>query len=138
MIQADRCHMNPDREHHLIQYMSRGLREREDRARRGNGRDSIGPGPEGERERFYRFCARYALSAREREVLRQLLEEKTNKEIAEILSISEGTVKYHIHNLLQKTECRNRGVLLSVFFVGRDHVSEHAASGKAEKNSEKQ
>ena len=97
-----------------------------------------GPGPEGERERFYRFCARYALSAREREVLRQLLEEKTNKEIAEILSISEGTVKYHIHNLLQKTECRNRGVLLSVFFVGRDHVSEHAASGKAEKNSEKQ
>ena len=52
-----------------------------------------GPGPEGERERFYRFCARYALSAREREVLRQLLEEKTNKEIAEILSISEGTVK---------------------------------------------
>ena len=92
-----------------------------------------GPGPEGERERFYRFCARYALSAREREVLRQLLEEKTNKEIAEILSISEGTVKYHIHNLLQKTECRNRGVLLSVFFVGRDHVSEHAASGKAEK-----
>ena len=92
-----------------------------------------GPGPEGERERFYRFCARYALSAREREVLRQLLEEKTNKEIAEILSISEGTVKYHIHNLLQKTECRNRGVLLSVFFVGRDHVSEHAAAGKAEK-----
>ena len=92
-----------------------------------------GPGPEGERERFYRFCARYALSAREREVLRQLLEEKTNKEIAEILSISEGTVKYHIHNLLQKTECRNRGVLLSVFFVGRDHVNEHAAAGIAEK-----
>ena len=92
-----------------------------------------GPGPEGERERFYRFCTRYALSAREREVLRQLLEEKTNKEIAEILSISEGTVKYHIHNLLQKTECRNRGVLLSVFFVGRDHVNEHAAAGKAEK-----
>ena len=45
MIQADRCHMNPDREHHLIQYMSRGLRERADRARRGNGRDSIVSAP---------------------------------------------------------------------------------------------
>ena len=69
----------------------------------------------GEREIFNHFSARHDLSPREREVLRFLLEEKTNKEIAEELSISEGTVKFHIHNLLQKTSCRNRQMLLSAY-----------------------
>jgi len=73
-----------------------------------------------EREIFNHFSARHDLSAREREVLRFLLEEKTNQEIAEELSISEGTVKYHIHNLLQKTSCRNRLELLSVFAAEQD------------------
>ena len=73
-----------------------------------------------EQEIFNRFSARHDLSAREREVLRFLLEEKTNKEIAEELSISEGTVKYHIHNLLQKTSCRNRLGLLSAFTAEQD------------------
>lgn len=68
-----------------------------------------------ESEIFNRFSAQYDLSAREREVLRMLLSEKTNTEIAEELSISEGTVKYHIHNLLQKTGCRNRIALLSAY-----------------------
>ena len=71
-------------------------------------------------ETFERFCARYTLSAREREVLRFLLAEKTNTEIADTLSITEGTVKYHIHNLLQKTGCRNRIVLLSLYYTGED------------------
>ena len=71
-------------------------------------------------ETFERFCARYTLSAREREVLRFLLAEKTNTEIADTLSITEGTVKYHIHNLLQKTGCRNRIVLLSLYYTGKD------------------
>lgn len=66
-----------------------------------------------EREIFNHFSAMHDLSAREREVLRYLLEEKTNQEIAEELSISEGTVKYHIHNLLQKTSCRNRLELIT-------------------------
>ena len=73
-----------------------------------------------EREIFQHFSARHDLSAREREVLRYLLEEKTNQEIAEELSISEGTVKYHIHNLLQKTSCRNRLDLLSVYAAEHD------------------
>ena len=76
--------------------------------------------PRSEQEIFNRFSARHDLSAREREVLRFLLEEKTNKEIAEELSISEGTVKYHIHNLLQKTSCRNRLGLLSAFTAEQD------------------
>ena len=76
--------------------------------------------PRSEREIFQHFSARHDLSAREREVLRYLLEEKTNQEIAEELSISEGTVKYHIHNLLQKTSCRNRLDLLSVYAAEHD------------------
>jgi len=39
-------------------------------------------------------------------------------EIAEALSISESTVKFHIHNLLQKTGCRNRVVLLNTYAAG--------------------
>ena len=74
----------------------------------------------GEREIFNHFSARHDLSPREREVLRFLLEEKTNKEIAEELSISEGTVKFHIHNLLQKTSCRNRQMLLSAYAAEHD------------------
>lgn len=73
-----------------------------------------------ERETFNRFSAKYDLSAREREVLRFLLEEKTNAEIAELLMIAEGTVKYHIHNLLQKTGCRNRTALLSAYANEQD------------------
>ncbi len=72
-----------------------------------------------ESEIFNRFSARYELSAREREVLRLLLAERTNAEIAEELSISEGTVKYHIHNLLQKTGCRNRIALLTAYVAGQ-------------------
>lgn len=73
-----------------------------------------------EHEIFNHFSARHNLSAREREVLRLLLAEKTNQEIAEELSISKGTVKYHIHNLLQKTNCRNRLELFSAFAAEQD------------------
>ena len=64
---------------------------------------------------FNRFAAQHDLSFRERDVLRLLLEEKTNAEIADTLSVSESTVKFHVHNLLQKTGCRNRVMLLSVY-----------------------
>ena len=73
-----------------------------------------------EREIFDQYSARHDLSGREREVLRFLLDEKTNQEIAEELSISEGTVKYHVHNLLQKTSCRNRVELISDYAANRN------------------
>ena len=73
-----------------------------------------------EREVFNRFSAKYDLSAREREVLRYLLDEKSNSDIASELMISEGTVKYHIHNLLQKTSCRNRIALIAAYTAERD------------------
>lgn len=68
-----------------------------------------------EQERFYQFAVQHDLSARERDMLRLLLEGKTNGEIAQILSISENTVKFHIRNLLQKTGCKNRNDLLAAY-----------------------
>lgn len=70
-----------------------------------------------EKEKFYRFSLSHDLSSRERDVLRLLLEEKTNAEIADVLSISENTVKFHVRNLLQKTGCRNRKDLLAAYIT---------------------
>jgi DNA-binding NarL/FixJ family response regulator len=42
------------------------------------------------------------LSDREREVMRQLAEGKSNKEIGVALSLAEGTVKNHLSNIFGK------------------------------------
>lgn len=49
-----------------------------------------------------------ALSFRELEILRWVAEGLTNKEIGVRLSITEGTVKNHVHNALQKLGMDNR------------------------------
>lgn len=61
------------------------------------------------------FASRYGLSQRETDLMRLILEGKTNKEIAEELYISENTVKFHVRNLLHKTGCTKRKELLSLF-----------------------
>ena len=71
--------------------------------------------PVSEEEKFYQFSMQHELSAREQDMLRHLLEKKTNTEIAEVLCISENTVKFHVRNLLQKTGCKNRNALLSLY-----------------------
>ena len=68
-----------------------------------------------EREVFEAFSQRHDLSAREREVLRLLLAERSNGEIAEALFVSESTVKYHVHNLLKKTGGKTRADLLRMY-----------------------
>lgn len=68
-----------------------------------------------EQDRFEEFVAAYGISVREREVLRLVLAERTNAEIAGELFVTEGTVKYHVHNLLKKTDCANRRELISKF-----------------------
>ena len=73
-------------------------------------------GQQNERELFERFALQHDLSIREREVLRLLLEEKTNAEIADSLCISENTVKFHVRNLLRKTGCMSRKELYASFF----------------------
>ena len=64
-----------------------------------------------EQEVFDAFCLHHDLSDREREILRLMLDRRTNAEIAEALFISENTVKYHVRNVLQKAGCKNRGEL---------------------------
>jgi two-component system nitrate/nitrite response regulator NarL len=49
-----------------------------------------------------------SLSEREVELLRSLAQGMSNKEIAQMLSISENTVKYHCKNILQKLNLKNR------------------------------
>lgn len=71
-----------------------------------------------ERERFDAFAASFELSPREREVLRLALDDHTNAEIAEVLFVSESTVKFHMRNLLKKTDCKNRGELLAKYANG--------------------
>ena len=68
-----------------------------------------------EKERFARFASEHDLSSREQDMLQLLLQKKTNGEMADILCISENTVKFHMRNLLQKTGCRNRNELLAVY-----------------------
>ena len=48
------------------------------------------------------------LTKREREVFNLLVENKTTKEIAEELSISEKTVRNHISNTMQKLSVKGR------------------------------
>ena len=68
-----------------------------------------------EKEKFMHFAVAHDLSSRERDMLRLLLDGKTNAEIAASLSISENTVKFHVRNLLQKTGCRNRNDLIAAY-----------------------
>jgi DNA-binding NarL/FixJ family response regulator len=48
------------------------------------------------------------LTARESEIVRMIAQGLRNKAVAERLSISEGTVKIHLHNIYQKTKVDGR------------------------------
>ncbi len=48
------------------------------------------------------------LSSREEEILRLVAEGKSNKEIADLLVIAEGTVKNHLSNILGKLSVKDR------------------------------
>ncbi len=56
--------------------------------------------------------ARNHVSRREREILDALLENRSNKEIANQLNISERTVKFHVSNILAKYGVQRRSDLI--------------------------
>ncbi|ALG15592.1 response regulator [Kibdelosporangium phytohabitans] len=59
------------------------------------------------------------LTGREVDVLRQIATGASNKEIADHLSMADGTLKTHIGNLLSKLDCRDRvGLVLFAFETG--------------------
>lgn len=61
------------------------------------------------------FIDKYSLSSREIQILDEILEMKSNKEIAADLFITESTVKFHVKNLMKKTSCKNRNELISLY-----------------------
>ena len=61
------------------------------------------------------FVKKYNLSSRETEVMSLILEGDSNIEISEKLFISVNTVKFHMKNILKKTECANRNELLALY-----------------------
>lgn len=65
-------------------------------------------------ERLNSFIEKYELSMREAEVLKLIEEGASNGEISSKLFISENTVKFHVRNILKKTDCTNRVELISM------------------------
>lgn len=51
---------------------------------------------------------KFLLTQREREVFELLVQDKTTREIAQLLFISEKTVRNHISNVMQKLNVKGR------------------------------
>ncbi|MDO4460339.1 MAG: LuxR C-terminal-related transcriptional regulator [Clostridia bacterium] len=64
------------------------------------------------------FINRYGLTAREADVLRLMIAGKSNPEIADELYISAGTVKFHAHQIYEKTGCQRRSQLIVLYSSG--------------------
>lgn len=72
------------------------------------------------RRRSTRVFSRFpALSRREKEILRLIVEERTTPEIAEILFITPGTVETHRRNMLTKLGARNTAGLVRICVENR-------------------
>lgn len=61
------------------------------------------------------------LTERELDVLHELAQGLSNKQIASVLNISEQTVKVHIRNLLRKLNVRSRVAATILFLQQRGH-----------------
>lgn len=62
-----------------------------------------------------KFCAYYKLTDREADILRLVLEGKSNQEISQVLYITVGTVKAHLHSIFSKLEVSRRSQLMTLF-----------------------
>ena len=59
------------------------------------------------------------LTSREKDVFKLLIKNKTTKEIADELNISEKTVRNHISNSMQKLGCKGRtGAVIELLKLG--------------------
>jgi RNA polymerase sigma factor (sigma-70 family) len=54
------------------------------------------------------------LTDREREIMRLVSEGLSNKAVARLLNVSQGTIKVHLHHIYQKLEINNRTVLAAL------------------------
>jgi DNA-binding CsgD family transcriptional regulator len=62
-----------------------------------------------------KFVKKYELTRREEAILERLLKDDANKEIGEVLFITENTVKKHTQNIYRKTNVKNRTELLQMY-----------------------
>lgn len=60
-----------------------------------------------------------SLSPRERTLLEALSKGLTNRELAKELEITENTVKFHLSNLFEKLDVRNRAQAIAFFYANR-------------------
>ena len=65
--------------------------------------------------KLIRFGKYYNLTERELQVLDEVLTGKNNASISETLSVSIGTIKAHVHNILFKTDVGKRSELVSLY-----------------------
>ncbi len=72
------------------------------------------PPQETDTQTWEKFLEEYNISKREEEVIRELCEGKTNKEISDALFISLQTVKDHVYRIYQKTDIKNRVQLINL------------------------
>jgi Response regulator containing a CheY-like receiver domain and an HTH DNA-binding domain len=73
---------------------------------------------------FYHFTKIYNLTSREQDILNYLLEDKNNQEISDLLFISIGTVKTHVHNIYQKVNVTKRVQLIQLYNDWINHIDD--------------
>ena len=61
------------------------------------------------------FCQQYGMTKREVEILFYILDGKGNQEIADLLYISIGTVKAHVHSVFHKMEVSRRSQVIKKY-----------------------
>jgi DNA-binding CsgD family transcriptional regulator len=68
--------------------------------------------PEFDEEKLARFCERFGISKREREIIGEVMTGKSNRDIEKALFISQNTVKNHLYNVYQKAGVGSRSQLI--------------------------
>ena len=65
------------------------------------------------------LAKKYSLTPREIEIVELLMQNKTSKEIGEILFISKNTVDTHRRSILEKTDTKSTAVLVELLFSSK-------------------
>ncbi len=80
-------------------------------------------------DQFTAFCRHYELTGRECEILQLILSGKSNQEISDMLYITVGTVKAHVHSIFGKLDVSRRSQLITrVLDYDPQSVEHHLAS----------
>ena len=76
-----------------------------------------------------------SLTSREREIVFALAEGLSNKDVGRKLSLSEGTVKVHLHNIYSKLGVKTRTALVALAYTefASVRLRPHAANSNLEK-----